>query len=304
MIAWAASAAAAAAATLAAMAPVIAIAAAIAALAAGIIYAYTHWDWFKTAVDAVAHFLTDILWPALKAIVDFIDDHVVPVIQKLIGWYIQWIEFQLNVVRAVGGAIADIAGFFADLAGHVFGFATKFWEFVNNMRQQLAEWVMSVWQNGAHIVEFFRSLPGQILGFFEGLAETIMSPFRSAFNAIASMWNRTVGSLSFEVPGWIPGLGGHGWNVPNIPEWAKGGVAQKGLAWVGEKGPELVNFGSPSRVFNHEESMQMLAGGGDVTVTQHFHIGTVTRENADYLAQVAKFRLERELGVSLRGAVG
>lgn len=37
---------------------------------------------------------------------------------------------------------------------------------------------------------------------------------------------------------------------------ATGGVRQ-GLTWVGEEGPELVNLGSPSRVFPHAESMQM-----------------------------------------------
>jgi len=50
---WAASALAAGIATLIAMAPVIAIGAAIGLLAAGVIYAYTHWGWFKTVIDGV-----------------------------------------------------------------------------------------------------------------------------------------------------------------------------------------------------------------------------------------------------------
>lgn len=67
-IGWAASAGAAAIATLAAAAPVIAIGAAIAALAAGIVYAYRNFDWFRNSVDAVASFLTDVLWPAIRTI--------------------------------------------------------------------------------------------------------------------------------------------------------------------------------------------------------------------------------------------
>lgn len=77
-IAWAASAAAAAASTLLAIAPVIAIAAAIAALVLGIKYAYENWGWFREAVDAVAHFLKDVLWPILQSIARWIISDFVP----------------------------------------------------------------------------------------------------------------------------------------------------------------------------------------------------------------------------------
>lgn len=49
-----------------------------------------------------------------------------------------------------------------------------------------------------------------------------------------------------------------------VKEFASGGISQGGLALVGERGPELVNLPSGSRVFNNLESQQML-GGGDVT---------------------------------------
>lgn len=44
-----------------------------------------------------------------------------------------------------------------------------------------------------------------------------------------------------------------------IPQFADGGVAH-GLSLVGEQGPELVNFGSPSRVFTNDETNSMLGG--------------------------------------------
>ena len=56
------------------------------------------------------------------------------------------------------------------------------------------------------------------------VGSVLSAPFRAmkgaavtAFNAIARAWNNTVGSLSFEVPGWVPGLGGKGWDVPDLP---------------------------------------------------------------------------------------
>lgn len=53
-----------------------------------------------------------------------------------------------------------------------------------------------------------------------------------------------------------------GKGAPTPPGHASGGVA-RGMSWVGERGPELVNFGSPSRVIPHRESMALAGGGGN-----------------------------------------
>jgi hypothetical protein len=79
---------------------------------------------------------------------------------------------------------------------------------------------------------------------------------RTSFNAIASLWNSTVGKLSFTIPGWVPGIGGKGWDVPDIPMLASGGIVTSAtLAMIGEAGPEAVipldrlnNFGGTMRI--------------------------------------------------------
>jgi phage-related minor tail protein len=70
----------------------------------------------------------------------------------------------------------------------------------------------------------FGKLPGWIGDAMSGLAEIITAPYRIGFNAIARLWNKTVGSLSFSVPDWVPGIGGKGWSVPNIPTFHGGGI--------------------------------------------------------------------------------
>ncbi|NDF54508.1 MAG: hypothetical protein EB145_09980 [Proteobacteria bacterium] len=68
-----------------------------------------------------------------------------------------------------------------------------------------------------------------------------LTVYKTMFNTIAKAWNNTVGKLSFKIPSWVPGLGGKGFDVPNIPELANGGlVMQPTLALVGEAGPEAV----------------------------------------------------------------
>jgi hypothetical protein len=109
-----------------------------------------------------------------------------------------------------------------------------------------------------HFLGVMKTGIGTIMG---GVADVIFGPFKTAFNAIAKLWNNTVGKLSFSVPSWVPGLGGKGFDVPDIPMLAEGGiVTSPTLAMIGEgRGPEAViplsKLGSMG-----------FGGGGNITV--------------------------------------
>jgi hypothetical protein len=71
--------------------------------------------------------------------------------------------------------------------------------------------------------------------------EAMYTVAKTIFNGIAKIWNNTFGKLSFDIPGWVPGIGGKGFSVPNIPMLAEGGIVTSAqLAVIGEKGPEAV----------------------------------------------------------------
>jgi hypothetical protein len=71
--------------------------------------------------------------------------------------------------------------------------------------------------------------------------QTVLGVYKTIFNTIAKLWNNTIGKLSFEFPSWVPGLGGKGFSVPNIPMLADGGIVNSPtLAMIGENGPEAV----------------------------------------------------------------
>ena len=71
--------------------------------------------------------------------------------------------------------------------------------------------------------------------------QTVLGVYKTIFNTIAKLWNNTIGKLSFEFPSWVPGLGGKGFSVPNIPMLAEGGIVNSPtLAMIGENGPEAV----------------------------------------------------------------
>ena len=127
---------------------------------------------------------------------------------------------------------------------------------VRGIGSTLAEWVSLVWGYGTMVVDFFREIPGRLGDFFYGLAETITAPFRAAFNAIAWLWNSTIGSLSFSIPGWVPfGLGGNGWDVPDMPYMHTGGI-------VSGVGDQLRVLEGGEGVFTREQMAAIGRGGG------------------------------------------
>ena len=73
------------------------------------------------------------------------------------------------------------------------------------------------------------------------LFNTLVDVFKTVFNGIAMVWNNTFGKLSFKVPSWVPGIGGKGFDIPDIPMLAAGGIVTgPTLAMIGEAGPEAV----------------------------------------------------------------
>jgi hypothetical protein len=91
---------------------------------------------------------------------------------------------------------------------------------------------------------------------------TILGIYKTIFNTIASLWNNSIGKLSFKFPSFVPGLGGKGFDVPNIPMLAQGGiVTSPTLALIGEgNGPEAVIPLNRMGEFG-------MGGGGDIYVT-------------------------------------
>lgn len=122
-----------------------------------------------------------------------------------------------------------------------FDFIVGYYKFVFNIFETVirAWWKLftTVWRTAidfaVNYFKFILSLPGKLKSAFSNVKDWIYAPFKAAFNAIARAWNSTVGRLSFQVPGWVPGLGGHGFSVPDIPMLQRGGeVTRTGLALV------------------------------------------------------------------------
>jgi hypothetical protein len=109
----------------------------------------------------------------------------------------------------------------------------------------------------------FRFITGAVSGsldLIKGYFSIVLGFYKTIFNGIAKLWNNSVGKLSFKFPSFVPGFGGKGFDVPNIPLLANGGIiSQATLAVVGEAGPEAVIPLSRMNEFG-------MGGGGNVTI--------------------------------------
>ena len=149
-----------------------------------------------------------------------------------------------DAVTAITTAWNAVVSFFTGLPGKVGSWFSSLATTLSGPFTGAVTAVTSAWGS---VVTFFTNLPTDIASWFGGLASTISSPFKDAFNGIANIWNNTVGSLSFKVPSWIPGLGGKGFSMPQIPTFETGGIMPyTGLALV-HAGETIVPARTPVR---------------------------------------------------------
>ena len=148
--------------------------------------------------------------------------------------YALWIATGVAVIIAIVAALVALQVKFNILGKAVDGvkwYFTTLWDTAKAVFNGIKDTVMTV----------FSAIYNSIKTTMGFIANVITAPFKAAFSAVASLWNNTIGKLSFTVPSWVPGIGGKGFDVPDIPMLAEGGIVTSAqLAMIGERGPEAV----------------------------------------------------------------
>ncbi|MFW3577791.1 phage tail tape measure protein [Vagococcus fluvialis] len=81
-----------------------------------------------------------------------------------------------------------------------------------------------------------------VVDIFGGIFDGIVAVAKFPINNMITLINGFIRGLSkIKIPKWVPGVGGKGINISEIPYLAKGGHLINGQAIVGEAGPELLS---------------------------------------------------------------
>ena len=243
----------------------------IAAIALVIAIVYRYWDeivaFFQPAIDAViiaakmyytlvmaaigiAYDVIVAVFKGIWAVVSFVIDAFIAIIKG--AWNIIW-----GVIVFAGKAIA-------------------FWF-------SLVTWPFRMAYKG--IISFF----AWIVGAPRRVGNKILDGIKWVLNKFLGLWNSTAGALQFDIPDWVPVIGGKTFGLPKIPLLAKGGIVNSPtLAMIGEDGPEAV---VPLSQKNNPNGIGLGGGGGPITI--NINAGGIT-DRTD------KRALAREIGDAIR----
>lgn len=196
------------------------------------------WHWLYNmlapSVQALGKAFMERLWPQIKQLWEQLEPGFTKLLQGLgilLGaTLVGAIWLLINVLNVLSGVL----GFVINVVGQSIQWFGNFVGMIVNAAREVGGFV-------SQAIAWFNRLPPGIRDALIGVASTIIAPFKDAFRMIASLWNNTVGKISFKIPDWVPGVGGKGFDVPDIPMLAQGGIVTKPtLAMIGEAGPEAV----------------------------------------------------------------
>ena len=239
---------------------------AIAAVVAGAALIYTNWDRIEPIVKKIGQRFVEFWNTVQPQLQPFID------ICMEIGSYLK--DILLEVFKTVWQAAGDIIVAWFDQVSEVIDNVLGIFEgiitFLTGVFQ--GNWEQA-WTGIVQAV-------GSIFGTLEAL---VKAPLNAVINLVNKAIN-AINNISVTLPDVVGG--GHiGFNIPTIPTLAKGTDNwQGGIVQISEKGGEIVDLPSGSRVYPHDESVQMARQEGkkslSVTIAK-LADSIVVREESD-----------------------
>ena len=212
---------------------------AIAAVVAGAALIYSNWDRIQPIIKKIGQRFVEFWQTVQPQLQPFID------ICMKIGSYLK--DTLLEVFKVVWAAAGDyVVAWFngvSEVIDNVLGVLEGIITFLTGVFQ--GDWEKA-WTGIVNAV-------GSIFGTLEALVKT-------PINAVIALVNRAISAIN-NISVTLPDVvgGGHiGFNIPTIPTLAKGtNNWQGGIVQISEKGGEIVDLPSGSRVYPYDESVRM-----------------------------------------------
>ena len=215
------------------------------------------------------------------------------------------------IVKIVSKAISIVSGIIAKLAPvfkTYFSIAGDYVKFLGDTISSIFDGIMTVvggildFITGVFTGNWSKAWEG-VKSIFSGIFSTFETIAKAPLNAIITLINGAIkGFNKIKIPDWVPMVGGKGINIPLIPTLAKGTDNWKGgIVQISERGGEIVDLPSGSRVYPHDKSVQKAykdgqkASGGCTITIPKIADQIIVREDADIdkIAQALANKLEK-----------
>lgn len=131
-----------------------------------------------------------------------------------------------------------------------------------------------------------------VVNIFGGIFDGIVAMAKAPLNLLIGLINGVIGGLNhIKLPKWVPGIGGKGIDIPQIPYLATGGHLINGQAIVGEAGPELLtakNGKTTVTPLSDDEKRKGIGGSypDRTVIEQHNHFGRIDANNPSEVAKM------------------
>lgn len=255
---------------------------AAAAVAAAAILIYKNWDRIAPILQKIGQRFADFwktVQPQLKPFINLV--------KEVASYLKETLEPAFKIVWKAAGDY--VVKFFDDVSGIIDGVLGVFEGVITFLTGVFQGNWEKAWNGIVQAV-------GSIFGTLESLVKTPL-------NAVINLVNKAIGAInkiSVDLPSAVGG--GHiGFNIPTIPTLAKGtDYWQGGIVQISEKGGEIVDLPSGSRVYPHDKSVQIARQDGrknySIAIAK-LADSIVVREEADIdkIAEVIVKRIEQAI---------
>ena len=241
---------------------------------------------FQNIIQAVLPVIIQLVQTLLPIIMQIVDavlpvfisllNTIVPIFQNIIQAILPVLQQLLQALIPVIQLVAEI---FANVLGTALQSIANIVSSVMQVFQGLIDFITGVFTgNWSQAWEGIKSI---FSGVFSGLGEIFKAPFK----VIVSVINTVIRGLNkLKVPDWVPGIGGMGINIPEIPGFAKGTNRTPSTFIAGENGPELITDAANRKVFTAAQTGQIfnnMAQAGNLNTANNVNAtaggaGTIT----------------------------
>lgn len=287
------------------------------------------WQSIVTTVTGVFTTVQSIISNAINGIISFISARVMAVITIFTNIFNQlamiltpYIQTFISIVTGIGTGIYNAVVSYLNM---VYSFWMSIW---NAVVAGFSAYVASIQTAIGYFIDAIGSIidfvTNVFMGNWTGAWEAVVSAFGSIFsgiqalasapiNAVIALINELIGkinSVSFDIPSWVPGVGGQhfGFDVPSIPALASGGITTgPTTALIGEgseqeavlplsKLSNLISTGSVSGGRSSEPASAPITFAPQITITGNADKDVMAQASQDMFRQFKDFmeRYQRE----------